>query len=437
MEVQIYVRLALKIPDNEEIPIAQLTHAVKGQQIEKRVLEGTIQKINDTIIEQLCGEKSEQGNGQKPFQRAGTTTRSPVTIFGELDLRLSKVKNISNNTTSIPLYQSIAFDGKRKFQPDIGIVVVDLSQKLSYRDVVTEVSLFFDVVPTPTTINQRVVEYGEKIPIKTENGKISVGIGDGTKCHSQEPGCKQNRVNVLIGVNDGKKTLLGVTVNKPWEDIAKTIETDNAFAEYATIVSDGEKELRSAFSDEKRQFQMDLIHAFRMLSFKLWEDKQLDFEERKKLVNELKKVVLSLKNVVIYQKADKEKIKTKISSTLEDLKRIAKELKEKRCYKSAEFIREYSNAMVTFARLAIEGIIIPWTSNIIERLMGEISKRVKHKWMRWTTRGLEAILRLILVRYTDKQAYNTFRDEILGRTPNNRVSCIVSITKVQVGLSIG
>lgn len=437
MEVHTYVHLVFNIPENKEIPIAQFTCAVKAQQIEKIVVEAALQSLNDTLVEQRCGERSKQGNGQKQFRRAGTTTRNPVTILGELNLRLSKVKDKNNNTTSIPLYQSIIFDGKRKFQPDIAMLTVDMAEKLSYRDVAKEVSLFIDVVPTPTTINQRVIEYGEKIPIKSENKNIPVGIGDGTKCHTQEPGYSENRINVLIGINDGNKTLLGVTVNKPWEDIAKRIEKDNVFAEYAAIVSDGEKELRAAFSDGKRQFQMDLIHSFRMLGFKLWEDKQLDFEERKSLINELKKVLLSLKNVVVCHNGDTERIKNKISSTIDDLQRIAKELKEKSCLKSANFIKEYSNAMVTFARLAIEGVAIPWTSNIIERLMGEISKRVKHKWMRWTTRGLESILRLILVRYTNESAYNTFRDEMRGKSPSNLVSCVVSVTKESVEFSIG
>ena len=67
---------------------------------------------------------------------------------------------------------------------------------------------------------------------------------------------------------------------------------------------------------------------------------------------------------------------------------------------------------MTFARLAVEGVKVPWNSNIVERLMGEISKRCKHKWMRWTTKGLEAILNIILVRYTSEERYQRFKQEI-------------------------
>jgi transposase-like protein len=64
--------------------------------------------------------------------------------------------------------------------------------------------------------------------------------------------------------------------------------------------------------------------------------------------------------------------------------------------------------MVTFAKLALKNIQIPYTSNVIERLMGEISKRCKHKWMHWSTEGLENMLQIILVRYTNPQFYKQF-----------------------------
>ncbi|MDO9033817.1 MAG: ISH6 family transposase, partial [Methanoregula sp.] len=64
---------------------------------------------------------------------------------------------------------------------------------------------------------------------------------------------------------------------------------------------------------------------------------------------------------------------------------------------------------------------------MIERLMGEISKRVKHKWMRWTTRGLEAILRLILIRYTSPWQYRAFRNEKMGQHYVSKMTVQLSI----------
>jgi len=45
----------------------------------------------------------------------------------------------------------------------------------------------------------------------------------------------------------------------------------------------------------------------------------------------------------------------------------------------------------------------------IERLMGEVSKRCKHKWMHWSTDVLRNILILVLVRYTNEALYEIFK----------------------------
>lgn len=147
MEAHIAVHLKLDIPEDKKIPIEQLTYVITDQNIEKQVLEALLQALNDDIVEGFCNKKHQQGNGQAQYQRAGTTTRKIITMVGELNLRLSKVKDTDNNTTSIPFYQCITFDGKRMYQPDIAMATVDLAGKLSYRDVVKAVSLLIDIAP--------------------------------------------------------------------------------------------------------------------------------------------------------------------------------------------------------------------------------------------------------------------------------------------------
>jgi len=83
----------------------------------------------------------------------------------------------------------------------------------------------------------------------------------------------------------------------------------------------------------------------------------------------------------------------------------------------ARFIRNSANYMVTFARLAVKGVVVPFTSNLVERLMGEIGKRVKHKWMHWSERGLENLLNILLSRYCNKRFYNEMKEKYLS--PNS------------------
>ena len=173
-----------------------------------------------------------------------------------------------------------------------------------------------------------------------------------------------------------------------------------------------------------------MIHGFRILGYKLWEDRALNLNQRKEAINDLKVLLLSLKNVVVFHKSENDRIGEKINQVVNGMELLANRLDDLGCSRSAKFLNTFSNTLVTFARLSINGIDIPWNSNMIERLMGEISKRVKHKWMRWSTRGLEAILRLILVRYTSPWVYNAFRNEKMGYHCVSTMTVLLSLDTV-------
>ena len=63
----------------------------------------------------------------------------------------------------------------------------------------------------------------------------------------------------------------------------------------------------------------------------------------------------------------------------------------------------------------LEGIAIPWHNNWMERLMGEIAKRMKNKWMAWSARGAKNLLNLLLRRYVERERYESFIRELVGK----------------------
>jgi len=46
-------------------------------------------------------------------------------------------------------------------------------------------------------------------------------------------------------------------------------------------------------------------------------------------------------------------------------------------------------------------------------LMGEVAKRVKHKWMHWSTRALENLLNILLARYCNRRVYGELKERYL------------------------
>ena len=73
------------------------------------------------------------------------------------------------------------------------------------------------------------------------------------------------------------------------------------------------------------------------------------------------------------------------------------------------------SSKLLFAYKRLEGINIPWHNNWMERLMGEISKRMKNKWMSWSARGARNLLNLLLRRYAEREKYESFIRELVGK----------------------
>jgi transposase-like protein len=173
------------------------------------------------------------------------------------------------------------------------------------------------------------------------------------------------------------------------------------------IVSDAEEEIPQkniAHSDQ----QLDLVHAVKESLFRMWMD-GAGKEERCQLSKEMNRILYTLVNSVRKHLEDqnRKRLSQRFESTIKELSSVSKRMKRRGHLKTWLFIKSHSRIMVTFAKIALtEGVRIPHTSNAIERLMGEISKRCKHKWMHWSTKGLENMLWILLTRYTDPSFYH-------------------------------
>ncbi len=418
-KVEVSLHVNIEISEDKKVTLGNIATAIKGLGIESKIAEQIIQAIDEKEVEKLCGSKYQRGNGENRYQRGGTCSRDPVTAIGKLYIKLHKVVDADTNKTFKPIYDIVDFEGKKVYQEDISMISVELATKMTYRDTVKEGKFITKDFPSPCTVNQRVIEYGEKIQElnadKIENAGIETAFSDGTKTHSQEKGLDKNEVNVVLGMINDKKVILGAKVNESWNEMAKGMRSAKAVTDKTVFCGDAEKEMKNAMTKEDELYQLDLVHAARIAGYKLWEDKIISLEERRTIVSKLEGVLYTLKNSVEKHLLDKNTydLKDRINTTVNELKKMSKELWKLGCRKTAMFIKEYSNNMVVFAKFAVNGRKVPWNSNIIERLMGEIAKRTKHKWMRWTTKGLETIINIILVRYCSEKNYEEFKNKIM------------------------
>jgi len=101
----------------------------------------------------------------------------------------------------------------------------------------------------------------------------------------------------------------------------------------------------------------------------------VDLEKGRRYVNEVKGILLKLKYSL-----DKPDLESRIK-TEKALNGFAEETESKDYWKVSKFFRKHIKSVLLFACKRLEGIAIPWHNNWMERLMGEISKRMKNKWM--------------------------------------------------------
>jgi len=439
MHATIDAQVTVSIDLDKTLPLATLAESLTEHHLEATILEELVKSLDERLVEAYCGEKHARGNGDRRFQRAGTSTRTAVTTAGEHEFTLHHVKDTAatgdDPTYFRPLEDLIEFDGQRIYQEDISLQSTELATSLSFRDAVAHGD-GFTPMPSRMTINRRVREYGSKlgnfVRDRLPGTSADTVVPDGTKCHSQDDHCTYHNVNVTLGQiteDNAETTLLDVNVNEPWDDTAEDLEENEAITDDATVVSDAEESLVDAFETSYRSHQLDLVHVGRTLGYKLWKDGTFSLETRKAIASDVTNDLFHLKNSVALHAPRNERlaIRERIDQTLENLSKEAWRLEQQDSPKAAAYLRKWAEATVTFAELALEGQEVLWTSNVVERAMGEISKRCKNQWMRWTESGLESLLWLNLVRYADSEQFAAFADELLERSAKTAMTLEVSV----------
>nr|UEM70091.1 transposase [uncultured organism] len=443
MHATIDVRLTVSIDDDKTIPLATLAEFITDQNIESVLLEGLVESLDAASVEALCGEKHAHGNGEQRFQRRGTDPRTAVTTAGDHEFSLHYVEDTAadhdESSYFRPVEDVLSFDGQNRYQQDIAATSVDLATSLSYRDTADHGDGIFERMPSPTTINRRVREYGGKLkqflPDCVAGTEADAVIPDGTKCYSQDDDRSYHSIQATLGEDtaDNSRSLLDLSVNADWNKTAAELDDMDAVTDDATVVSDGDRGIVTAFTDESHDHQLDLVHVGRTLDYYLWDDGIFPLDQRNEIVSEVIGEVFHLKNSVAKHRPNEEfaAIRERITRTTERIEKTAWQLDQYGSEKAAGYLQGWMPSIVTFAEAAIEGFEVPWTSNPVERLMGEVSKRCKNQWMRWTAEGLEALLQLRLVKYADPSYYQLFLDELLRRSTKTAMSCDLSTESIR------
>ncbi|OFV66960.1 MAG: hypothetical protein SBU_000253 [Candidatus Syntrophoarchaeum butanivorans] len=86
LQIKIPLQITIDIPENEKLPIQELTSALEG--IDAVILEKVLEEINAILISSICGK----GYGKNEYHKQQKEERTIVTKLGKTSFSITRVK---------------------------------------------------------------------------------------------------------------------------------------------------------------------------------------------------------------------------------------------------------------------------------------------------------------------------------------------------------
>jgi len=366
MHATIDVRFELSIDDDKTLPLATLAEAVTDQNLEAVLLESLVESLDAASVEALCGEKHAHGNGDQRFQRAGTDTRTAVTTAGEHEFSLHYVEDTAASPDESsyfrPVEDVLDFDGQNRYQQDIAAKSVDPLPRSA-----------IETLPITATASSRCRRRppSTAVPRNTATSSNSsfqtVSLAQTLTpsfLTGQSATAKTTTARPTPSKQRSAKTppkshapLLDLSVNADWDETAAELDDIGAVTDDATVVSDADSGIVTAFTDENRDHQLDPSTSAERWVTPSGTMASLSLDRRKEIVSEVIDEVFHLKNSVAKHRPAEEfaAIRSRIARTRERLEKTAWQLEQFGSAKAAGYLRRWLPSIVTFAEHAVEG----------------------------------------------------------------------------------
>ena len=391
-----------------------LVEAFRKEEVRESLIVKCVEQLQEEKVTAVCGPPYHPQSER--YRRAGTRQRTLKTLAGKVHFRLAIVDDTENHLPVYPLLDYFGVGPYQRMCRDLTKASVGLSLRSTYGDAREDLFEASGICLSKSTLHRRVQETASDLEdhYRAAIDKVTCKNveADGTKVHGLKG---KNDVNVVVGVSNqtGEKVLLGLGVNRDWGEI-KT-QTSPYQAEDSVLIADFEPAIRQNLLAANQHFQGCIRHATGYVSYNLWSEK-VPLKERQSIIKNMSRIMYTLKNSVLKHLGDQDMkaLKERIEWTKQELKKLADEFAVKGYESAHQFIQNSANHLLTFAHLALKGQHVPWNNNLIERVMGEVAKRCKNKWMHWSTTGLENLLTFLLIKFTQPRLYEQFWQEYVG-----------------------
>lgn len=378
--------------------------------------DSTFNKVNDAfskfliekeekLINELCGIKNLRNNNSL-WKRYKTRKSTIYTENGKFTHQFTIIKHKKTDEIICPLKVFLDIKPKQHISENLKQKIFSKLSLGTYQRTSEDVNNSFNIPYTRQHIHYLFKKHESDTEIHiVQNTSNKILMGDGVKTcgHKYE-------TKVLVSLDEqNNMSLLAKNININWDDMLSRVNLES----YDVFVGDCEPGLKQALEPRNIKFQICHIHAIRVFSYYLWMN-GVSKKEKKNVLQFLESILYTLQNSTkkYLVDGDVDRLLKRISKTKEDLLNLSTISQEKGYTQASEYLLRNMNYLTTAAELIItHGLVVPWTTNQIERCMREIGYRTKKKGMNWSKDGLNRITNLILTRYflpVDKRFYKNY-----------------------------
>lgn len=390
---------------------------------------GTV--VVQELLRKIEGHALENDLGLMGCQRHDYRQRTFSGVLGAVKLKLLRVQPVGEvRRLAIERYVELE---ESRYTADAFEASMGLLPHLSYRWSSKEGKRITGTGPGKSTLHRRVKDWGpdlERHPEEGEKGYRYLFV-DGTGARLQEHVWVGDKRKVLeesgelqmVYASRGRKEPLvevGRWVNTPWRTIAEEVYRRIDGSTLSYLFMDGEDAIEQAFLLPGMEVQRCSVHAWRSLKAAFTTDGMRE-ENRDTVMEWFRSLPLfhyaMEDNLEALKPEDRKEVEKGMERSRQELDKLQVFLRAKGYVKTAGYLANLADPLMTFMRTWLEqNQKIPTTNNLCENRFSLIKNRIRNVGKRWSDEGLKRWVDLAVQKLFPGHDWNKFWQTLVPAT---------------------
>lgn len=369
------------------------------EQVVPALVQGVLGRLEEALVTEGCGLRRAPDRRVAPFEcprcgahagfrRRGRRDRTVLSRLGRIVLSVQMV-GCGCGHRFAPLLAALGIAPHRRVAPGLERRALEPCSELPYRRAAAQLRRESGAAPSPRSLGRLVRRAAQSLGLlrpRPALRDLEAVLIDETRVRAGPPKGRDDRgreLQIAVALRrhgPARIELLGAALARGWAALAPSLRTGRGAAIAVTDGDQGPRALVAAVLPEVPH-QVCTFQVRRSLDHRLWQD-HVRFERRRSLAQAIGNATQFARSAAAAESA--------VGSALNVAERHG-------WRHTAAHLRELAPDVATWLRVDPSGALTHTTS-LLERTMREVNRRVDPVGVRWSLRGAEAIVSVLLAR---------------------------------------